>query len=85
MNSQAAKRTREALPRIAQEKAAAGANMFMGKPDSWYADTHWRCSNDHVSVMYLKSEQFGRALCLLCGEPVYLTFPEDVEGPLHGV
>jgi len=55
--------------------------MFMGKPDRWYDKPHWRCSNDHVSTTYLKSEERG-AVCLACGEAVLLTFPEDRDGPL---
>jgi len=57
---------------------AQGAEMFMGRPDRWFADPHWLCGNGHVSVRYLKSEQRGD-LCLACLRPVRLTFPEDVE------
>jgi len=70
------------LRHIAVEEARAGAAMFMGKPDRWYEDPHWRCENGHVSTMYLKSEAIGCAVCLACFKPVWLTFPEDIEGPL---
>lgn len=56
--------------------------MFLGKPDRWYADPHWRCANDHVSLTVLKSEAKGCACCLECFSPVVLTFPEDKDGPL---
>lgn len=58
--------------------------MFLSRPDRWYEKAHWRCINDHVSSRYLKSEAKGCALCLACREPVVLTFPEDVDGPLKG-
>lgn len=58
-------------------------SMFMGKPDRWWDNPHWRCMNEHVSTRYLKSEIHG-ALCLAggCHQPVLLTFPEDRDGPL---
>jgi hypothetical protein len=57
--------------------------VWMGKPDRWYADPHWRCENDHVSVSFLKSEAKGCACCLECFSPVVLTVPEDKNGPLQ--
>ena len=59
-----------------------GGEMFMGRPDRWYDDVHWRCSNNHVSTYYLKSEGLGASVCLECYEPIVLTFPEDRDGPL---
>jgi hypothetical protein len=56
--------------------------MFMGKPDRWYEQPHWRCQTGHVTRMYLKKDP-GGSVCLTCGETVYLTFPEDVSGPLQ--
>jgi hypothetical protein len=69
---------------IALRKAeeAAGAKMFLGIPDRWYEDLHFRCRNDHVSTMYLKCEAKGYDACFACGEPVSMTFPEDKDGPL---
>jgi hypothetical protein len=55
--------------------------LFMGKPDRWYDKPKWRCTNDHVSDMYIKSEVAGD-LCPRCQKNVVLTFPEDREGPL---
>lgn len=66
--------------RKAEERA--GRKMFMGIPDYWYEDLHFRCRNDHVSTRYLKSEAVGASLCLACFEPVMMTFPEDKDGPL---
>lgn len=70
------------LRHIAAEEARAGAAMFLGKPDRWYESPHWRCANGHVSVMYLITERGGMCLAGNCGSFVWLTFPEDVEGPL---
>ena len=58
-----------------------GGQMFMGKPDRWWKNPHFRCLNDHVSSLYLKTEYKG-AICLECFAPVLLTFPEDNDGPL---
>ena len=68
--------------RLLERAAAEGGPMFLGKPERWFADPRWRCPNDHVSVSYLKSESRGGPLCLECEEPVFLTFPEDADGPL---
>lgn len=59
-----------------------GGPTFMGIPDRWFDDAHWRCVNDHVSVRFLKSTELGD-LCLACQEAVKLTFPEDVDGPIR--
>lgn len=69
------------LQRYAALEASHGVRMFMGRPDRWFEEPRWRCVNDHVSTMYLKSEETG-ALCLECYEPLVLTFPEDQDGPL---
>lgn len=61
---------------------AEGTELFMGKPDRWYERPTWRCSNDHLSLAYLKAEGLGYCACFSCNEPVVLTFPEDIEGPL---
>lgn len=53
---------------------------FMGIPDRWYEEpVRWRCENNHVSTMYLKTEEGAR--CLGCGSRVWITFPEDRDGP----
>jgi hypothetical protein len=57
-----------------------GEPMFMGKPDRWYEDAHWRCLNHHVSTMLLKTQR--GSVCLECGEPAVLTFPDDRDGRL---
>lgn len=71
------------LIEIGKKEEATGAKMFLGKPDRWYEKPLWRCSNNHVSSFYLKSEERG-SLCLEsgCYQPLYLTFPEDKDGPL---
>lgn len=57
-----------------------GGMMWFGLPDRWYEKPHWRCINNHISTVYLKSESRGGCVCLACNEFVALTFPEDVEG-----
>jgi hypothetical protein len=54
--------------------------MFMGKPDRWYENAHWRCIDDHVNGIYIKTDR--GSVCQTCGKNVYLTFPEDRTGPL---
>lgn len=66
---------------ISQYECDHGEMMFLGRPDRWYEKPAWRCPNEHVSRVYLKSEEKGD-LCLACHENVRLTFPEDIEGPL---
>ena len=53
--------------------------LFMGLPDRWYDDPHYRCPNGHISTTILKSEAKGCSCCLSCWEPVILTFSEDKE------
>lgn len=69
----------ETLRQIAD---AEGGEMFMGWPDRWWADAHWRCEQGHVSTSVLRSEALGRDACLACRSPLTLTFPEDRDGPL---
>lgn len=56
--------------------ATESGRTFAGLPDRWFDTPTWRCTNGHVGMMYLKSEDKG-ALCLRCFAPVVLTFPED--------
>lgn len=56
-----------------------------GIPDNWFdaRGTNrrlWRCQNDHVSLVYIKSEAAGGDLCPECLEFVLMTFPGDVDG-----
>lgn len=66
-----------------EKEKAEGGEMFMGTPDRWFEGGLRRCVNDHVSRMVLKSEALGRHACLACGAPVFMTFPEDKDGPLE--
>ena len=52
---------------------------FMGWPDRWWDDPHWRCTNGHVSTRVLRSEGLRRDACLACMAPLTLTFPEDCD------
>lgn len=63
--------------------AAEGGEMWFDSPSRWYDEgPTWRCENDHVSRIYLKSEEEGD-ICLACHKPLVLTFPEDTDGPLQ--
>jgi len=70
----------EVIKTYADAEQEAGSRMFMGKPDAWFEKHRWRCCNDHVCGAYLITD-FG-VRCLTCYEPVALTFPADVSGPL---
>lgn len=70
------------LDKVSEHEFAAGAQMFMGRPDRWYETHLWRCPAGHVGSMMLKAEGQGD-LCMECHAPVRLTFPEDVDGPLN--
>lgn len=59
--------------------------LFMGKPDRWYDNPHFRCLYNHVSTVYLKSEAYGYPLCPKCYTQTFLTFPEDRDGPLNDI
>ena len=67
---------------LRQQEADRGARLFLGIPCRWLAAPwpKYRCANDHVSTCILKSEVEGD-LCLVCHEPVVMTFPEDKDGP----
>ncbi len=52
---------------------------FLGLPERWLDDPHWRCPNGHVSTRYLKSEELGRDACLECRGVLWTTFPEDMD------
>lgn len=59
----------------AAEEAAAGAPMFLGKPERWFEDVSWACTKGHVSRNFLKCEEDGDR-CLECHEPVLMIPPE---------
>ena len=70
------------LQRLAD--AEPGSRSGIGnpkKPDRWWDGARWRCANDHVSTSLLGTA-WGK-VCLACYEPVWLTFPEDRDGPLR--
>jgi hypothetical protein len=60
------------------EKEVGG--IFGTKPTRWWDSAHWRCLNDHVSGTLLGTDE-GK-VCICCRGQVWLTFPEDVDGPL---
>jgi len=78
------KELKEALDRLAKQEEDGGAEMSFGRPNRWRdaGNVRWRCRNEHVSGVYLKSEGKGGAVCLQCFEFVSVTFPEDKDGPL---
>lgn len=68
------------LVELACAEISDGAPAFHGKPERWHDSPTWRCSNNHVSISFIKTENGGA--CHACREPIYLTFPEDKDGPL---
>lgn len=72
---------KQAVRMIAALEKLGGAPMFMGTPDRWYEDLHYRCENGHVSTMVLRCEEGPRDQCLAagCRARCFITFPEDVE------
>jgi hypothetical protein len=51
---------------------------FLGIPERWLDDPTWKCSNGHISKIFLKSELCGD-LCLACFQPVRLCDPNEKE------
>lgn len=72
------------LARLQKKELDAGGEKFLGVPGRWLdpPGPKHRCPNEHVSKMTLKSEKYGGSLCLACHEDLFLTFPEDEDGPL---
>ena len=75
-------RNADLIARLISIGEAEGGPFFGSKPDRWYETPTWRCYNDHVSSFYIGSEQPPYDRCPACREAVYLTFPEDRDGPL---
>lgn len=76
-----------ALDRFADRDSLLGATDFLGRPDSWYETGKWRCLNEHVSTKVLLGGGTFQGvhrfdLCVECGFPVRLTFPDDISGPI---
>ncbi len=72
------------LARLEKIELDSGGEEFIGLPGRWLdpPGPKYRCPNEHVSKTILKSEKYGGALCLACHEFLFLTFPEDEDGPL---
>lgn len=72
----------EQMLMLRKECSDRGEKMFMGIPERWYDKPGplYRCENEHISRMLLKSEAKGMTVCLDCYGPVLMTFPEDVDG-----
>lgn len=68
----------ELILSLREEEKRQGKKMFLGIPDHWYESPgpKFRCKNDHVSKMVLKTEERGDR-CMACGDNVLMTFPED--------
>jgi hypothetical protein len=52
------------------EAAKSTEEKFMGKPESWFVNLHWFCTNGHVSGVFLKTDTGDR--CLACREMVLM-------------
>lgn len=65
-------------------KNGAGISRFGPWPARWFErdKMKWRCLNDHVSD--IKEHPIHYTNCLGCGADVFITFPEDQDGPLYG-
>ena len=50
-------------------------------PARWELQPTWRCRNFHVSRKFTTGKR-GHKECVFCGASLYLTFPEDHNGPL---
>lgn len=72
------------LARLQKKELDEGGEKFLGVPGRWFdpPGPKYRCPNEHVSTTTLKSEKYGGSLCLACHELLFLTFPEDEDGPL---
>ena len=46
---------RDILFTLRVREHAAGAKVFLGIPERWYDTPKWRCQNNHISTIYLKS------------------------------
>lgn len=75
---------REHILSLRKEEELKGNKMFLGIPDHWYEPPgpKFRCKNDHVSKMILKTEHRGDC-CLACLQNVLMTFPEDKDGEIE--
>lgn len=67
---------------LRQRADAEDGPTFMDWPDRWWEAHTYRCENDHVSTVVLRSEGLRRDACLKCRGVLHLTFPEDRDGPL---
>lgn len=70
------------VAKLLQAALKEAGPLFMGKPERWYTDPHYRCLYNHVSTSCIKSEAYGYPLCPECYTQTFLTFPEDLTGPL---
>jgi hypothetical protein len=63
-----------------------GEKMFLEIPDRWleYPGPKFRCKNNHVSSFIIMSEEKGD-LCMECHENLFMTFPEDKDGPIGDI
>lgn len=68
-----------------KKAAAAGINIFMGIPDTWFEpQVTFCCENGHVSHRFLKSEERGD-LCLACFKSVRICPPDTNEEQLKSI
>lgn len=65
---------------LAETEAERWPDTSQGKPGRWWDTPRWRCVNQHVSTFYIGTDAGGK--CPACGSIIFLTFPEDRDGPL---
>lgn len=63
-------------------EVACGAKLVHGIPERWFEGGKFRCEKGHVSTTNLLLERCVRAGREPCFSQVWLTFPEDEDGPL---
>jgi len=63
-----------------EEGPRESGGIFGTKPTRWWDNRRWRCAEDHVSGTLLHTETGN--VCIACRGEVWLTFPEDKDGPL---
>lgn len=64
---------------ISEADAKEGGPRWYGIPSRWMDSGNLRCSAGHVMRVHasITSDKFKGMVCAVCGNPVWITFPED--------
>jgi len=71
-------RLEETLKEIGRKEAGTTGEHWTGHPKRWWDANTWRCVHQHVRVL----NPGAISVCSVCDNRLFLTFPEDVSGPL---